>query len=159
MVTSVNKINVNFDKYDTIDSSLIASRDYIRQFGLKEDYVEYHVYTKNGNLLYSNYNYTDYKIPGTLQGAANTYTEELEFFPGDVVESLGFTYGTYNVQFNVYRKKVVDINQKVFFIKEISNDRKELRISSNDLSNLTLEEGVINFLYEIQSSSYKFRRQ
>jgi hypothetical protein len=154
MVTSVNKINVNFDKYDTIDSSLIASRDYIRQFGLKEDYVEYHVYTKNGNLLYSNYNYTDYKIPGTLQGAANTYTEELEFFPGDVVESLGFTYGTYNVQFNVYRKKVVDINQKVFFIKEISNDRKELRISSNDLSNLTLEEGVINFLYEIQSSSY-----
>jgi hypothetical protein len=154
MVTSVNKINVNFDKYDTIDSSLIASRDYIRQFGLKEDYVEYHVYTKNGSLLYSNYNYTDYKVPGTLQGAANTYTEELEFFPGDVVESLGFTYGTYNVQFNVYRKKVVDINQKVFFIKEISNDRKELRISSNDLSNLTLEEGVINFLYEIQSSSY-----
>ena len=154
MVTSVNKININFDKYDTIDSSLIASRDYIRQFGLKEDYVEYHVYTKNGDLLYSNYNYTDYKIPGTLQGSSNTYTEELEFFPGDVVESLGFTYGTYNVQFNVYRKKVVDINQKVFFIKEISNDRKELRISSNDLSNLTLEEGVVNFLYEIQSSPY-----
>jgi hypothetical protein len=154
MVTSVNKINVNFDKYDTIDSSLIASRDYIRQFGLKEDYVEYHVYTKNGSLLYSNYNYKDYRIPGTLQGSTSTYTEELEFFPGNVVESLGFTYGTYNVQFNVYRKKIVDINQKVFFIKEISNDRKELRISSNDLSNLTIEEGVLNFLYEIQSSSY-----
>lgn len=154
MVTSVNKINVNFDKYDTIDSSLISSREYIRQFGLKEDYVEYHVYTKNGSLLYSNYNYTDYRVPGTLQGAANTYTEELEFFPGNLVENLGFTYGTYNVQFNVYRKKIIDINQKVFFIKEISNDRKELRISSNDLSNLTIEEGVINFLYEIQSSPY-----
>jgi hypothetical protein len=154
MVTSVNKINVNFDKYDTIDSSLIASRDYIRQFGLKEDYVEYHVYTKNGSLLYSNYNYTEYRVPGTLQGSDTTYTQELEFFPGNVVEGLGFTYGTYNVQFNVYRKKIVDINQKVFFIKEISNDRKELRISSNDLSNLTLEEGVVNFLYEIQSSSY-----
>jgi hypothetical protein len=154
MVTSVNKINVSFDKYDTIDSSLIASRDYIRQFGLKEDYVEYHVYTKNGSLLYSNYNYTEYRIPATLQGSENTYTEELEFFPGSVVESLGFTYGTYNVQFNVYRKKIVDINQKVFFIKEISNDRKELRISSNDLSNLTIEEGVINFLYEIQTASY-----
>ena len=154
MVTSINKINANLDKYDNIDSSLIASRDYIRQFGLKEDYVEYHIYTKNGSLLYSNYNYTDYKVPGTLQGSTNTYTEELEFFPGDVVESLGFTYGTYNVQFNVYRKKIVDINQKVFFIKEISNDRKELRISTNDLSNLTVEEGVVNFLYEIQSSSY-----
>lgn len=154
MVTSINKINSSFDKYDTIDSSLIASRDYIRQFGLKEDYVEYHVYTTNGTLLYSDYNYIDYKVPGTLQGSTNTYTEELEFFPGTVVENLGYTYGTYNVQFNVYRKKIVDINQKVFFIKDISKDRKELRISSNDLSNLTLEEGVVNFLYEIQTSSY-----
>lgn len=154
MVTSINKINSGFTKYDTIDSSLIASRDYIRQFGLKEDYVEYHVYTTNGTLLYSNYNYTDYRVPGTLQGSANTYTQELEFYPGTVVENLGYTYGTYNVQFNIYRKKIVDINQKVFFIKEISKDRKELRISSNDLSNLTLEEGVLNFLYEIQSSSY-----
>ena len=154
MVTSINEINSGFTKYDTIDSSLIASRDYIRQFGLKEDYVEYHVYTTNGTLLYSNYNYTDYKVPGTLQGSTNTYTQELEFFPGTVVENLGYTYGTYNVQFNVYRKKIVDINQKVFFIKEISKDRKELRISSNDLSNLTLEEGVLNFLYEIQTASY-----
>lgn len=154
MVTSVNKINSGFTKYDTVDSSLIASRDYIRQFGLKEDYVEYHVYTTNGTLLYSNYNYTDYRVPGNLQGAANTYTQELEFFSGAVVENLGYTYGTYNVQFNVYRKKIVDINQKVFFIKEISKDRKELRISSNDISNLTIEEGVINFLYEIQTSSY-----
>ena len=154
MVKSVNKINSNIDKYDTIDTSLIASREYVRQFGLKEDYVEYHVYTNNDSLISSNYNYTDYRVPGTLQGSTDTYTQELELFPGTVVESLGFTYGTYKVQFNVFRKKIVDINSKVFYIKELSKDRTELRITSNDLSNLTIEDGVVNFLYEIQSSPY-----
>lgn len=154
MVKSVNKVNVNLDKYDTIDTSLITSREYVRQFGLKEDYVEYHVYTISDSLIYSNYNYIDYKIPGTLQGAESTYTQELELFPESVVENLGFTYGTYKVQFNIFRKKIVDINSKVFYIKELSNDRTELRVTSNDLSNLTIEDGVVNFLYEIQSSPY-----
>ena len=154
MIVSVQKINESLAKYDTIDSSLIASRDYIRQFGLPEDYVEYHVYTKGNSLLFSEYNYTGYRIPGTLQGGTETYTEELQFFPEAVIENLGFTYGTYIVQFNVFRKKVVNINQKSFFIKEISNDRKELRISTNDFSDLTVEEGVVNFLYEIQNSQY-----
>lgn len=154
MIVSVQKINESLAKYDTIDSSLITSRDYIRQFGLPEDYVEYHVYTKGNSLLFSEYNYTGYRVPGDLQGSTETYTEELQFFPETVIENLGFTYGTYIVQFNVFRKKVVNINQKSFFIKEISNDRKELRISTNDFSDLTVEEGVVNFLYEIQNSQY-----
>jgi len=154
MVVSVNRIESKLDKYDVIDDSLIASRDYIRQFGLKEDYVEYHLYTKNDVLLSSNYNYTDYKVPGDLQGSSETYTEELEFFPEQILENLGFTFGVYKVQFNIFRKKVVDINQKIFFIKEISADRKEIRVSTNDISNLSIQEGVINFLYEIETSSY-----
>lgn len=154
MVVSVNKIEKTLSQYDTVDSSLISSRDYIRQFGLPEDYVEYHIYTKDDLLLFSNYRYTGYKIPGTLQGAESTYTQELQFFPDQVIEDSGLIYGTYIVQFNVFRKKVVNINEKSFFIKEISSDRTELRISTNDFSNLTIEDGVVNFLYEIQNSQY-----
>lgn len=154
MVVSVNKIERTLTQYDTVDSSLISSRDYIRQFGLPEDYVEYHIYTKDDLLLFSNYRYTGYKIPGTLQGAESTYTQELQFFPDQVIEDSGLIYGTYIVQFNVFRKKVVNINEKSFFIKEISSDRTELRISTNDFSNLTIEDGVVNFLYEIQNSQY-----
>lgn len=154
MVISVNRVNKSLTQYDTIDSSLVASREYVRQFGLKEDYVEYHIYTKGNSLLFSNYNYVDYKIPGTLQGAEQTYTEEIQFFPESVVQQLGFTYGTFIAQFNVLRKKIVDINDPVFFIKEISSDRTEIRVSTNVVSNLSIEEGVINFLYEIQNSAY-----
>lgn len=154
MSVTVKKINDNLTQYDTIDTSLVSSRDYIRQFGLKEDYVEYHIYTKGNSLIYSNYNYLEYRIPGTLQGSSETYTNEIQLFPDNVVEQLGFTYGTFKVQFNILRKKIVDINQKIFFIKDISSDRKELRISTNDVSNLSIEEGVVNLLFEIQSSSY-----
>lgn len=154
MSITVKKISGNLTQYDTIDTSLVSSRDYIRQFGLKEDYVEYHIYTKGNSLIYSNYNYLDYKIPGTLQGSTETYTNEIQLFPETVVEQLGFTYGSFTVQFNILRKKIVDINQKIFFIKEISSDRKEIRVSTNDVSNLSIEEGVLNLLFEIQSSSY-----
>lgn len=154
MGTTVKKINTTLTQYDTIDTSLVSSRDYIRQFGLKEDYIEYHVYTKANTLLYSNYNYSDYKVPGDLQGSEETYTEEIQLFPETIVQQLGFTYGTFVVQFNILRKKIVDINQKIFFIKEISNDRTEIRVSTNDISNLSIEEGVLNFLFEIQNSSY-----
>ena len=154
MIVSVKQINKSLSKYDTIDNSLISSREYIRQFGLPEDYIEYHVYTKGESLLFSEYNYTQYRVPGNLQGYTETYTEEIQLFPENIIEELGFTYGTYVVQFNIFRKKVVNINQRSFFIKEISSDRTELRISTNDFSNLTIEEGVVNFIYEIQSSQY-----
>jgi hypothetical protein len=154
MIVSLNRINRSLTQYDTIDSSLVSSRDYIRQFGLPEDYVEYHIYTNGGSLLFSKNNYTDYKVPGDLQGSTNTYTEELQLFPESVVEQLGFTYGTFIVQFNILRKKIVNVNDPVFFIKEISSDRTEIRVSTNAISNFSIEEGVVNFIYEIQTSSY-----
>lgn len=154
MVVSVTKIDKNLDRYDTIDSSLVSSRDYIRQFGLPEDYVEYHIYTKGEVLLSSNYTYKGYKIPGNLKSGESTFSQEIQFYPETILEELGYTYGSYLVQFNVYRKKIVDLNEKVFFIKEISPDRKELRVSSNILSSLTIQDGVVNFINEIQTASF-----
>ena len=40
MILSENRIDVNLSKYDVIDESLIASKDFVRIFGLTEDYVE-----------------------------------------------------------------------------------------------------------------------
>ena len=121
MVVSEKRINVNLNKYDTIDESLIASRDFLRLFGIKEDYVEAHVYTLDGRILYSDYDYKDYSIPGTLQGKEVTTTSELVFNPSKLVQYLGYYVGTFRVEYNILRKKVIDTNQKVFFIKEIDN--------------------------------------
>jgi hypothetical protein len=154
MVVSEKRINVNLNKYDTIDESLIASRDFLRLFGIKEDYVEAHVYTLDGRILYSDYDYKDYSIPGTLQGKEVTTTSELVFNPSKLVQYLGYYVGTFRVEYNILRKKVIDTNQKVFFIKEISPNRKEIRISSNSISSKDIQDGVVNFINEMQNSSY-----
>ena len=154
MIISEKKLNIDLSKYDNIDSSLIVTKDLQRTFGIPEDYVEAHIYTINDVLIYSDYDYKGYKIPGTLQGQETTTTDTLEFSPGQHLQSLGYSLGTYRVDYNILRKKVFNINQKVFFIKEISADRTELRICSNTVSNNDIESGVLNFINEIQSSAY-----
>ena len=154
MIVSENRLNVNLAKYDTIDSSLIASKDFVRVFGLPEDYVEAHLYSNDGRLLDSNYAFKGYTIPGQLQGQATTTTEQLSFTPGNDIEKLGYVVGTYRVEYNILRTKIFNTNQPIFFIKQISSDRTEIQITSNDISSADIENGTLNFINEIQSSPY-----
>jgi hypothetical protein len=155
MIVSEKKISLNLNKYDVIDQSLITSKNFVRNFGSQEDYVEAHLYTASDVIIYSNYDYKDYRLPGDLKPSGEvTNTNSLIFSPGQQIESLGYVAGVYKVVYNILRKKIVNTNQKVFFIKEISPDRKELRVSSNSISNLDIQNGTINFINEIQSSAY-----
>lgn len=155
MVLSVNRItDTEIKKYDTIDQSLIASKDFTRNFGEPEDYIEAHVYTQNGKLIFSDYNCMQYKVPSDKGANDTSLTNSIEFDAGAYLEFLGYTIGSYEVGYNIYRKKVINTNEKVFFIKEISSDRTEIRLSSNSLQNIDIENGVLNFLFEFQSSPY-----
>lgn len=154
MIVYEKKIQENLNSYDVIDQSLISSRDFIRNFGTNEDYVEAHVYSANNVLLYSNYNFTGYNIPATLKGEEETTTNFLEFFPGNLIEQVGYISGKYKVVYNILRKKIVNTNTKVFFIKNISTDRTELRIISNSIPDVSIQEGTVNFINEIQTSPY-----
>ena len=155
MIVYEKRINIDTNNYDVIDQALITSREFIRNFGIDGDYVEAHVYNASRNKkLYSDYNYKDYKIPGTLKGEEVTTTNYLEFSPGKFIESLGYIAGRYVVAYNILRKKIVNTSSKAFFIKQISSDRTELRIISNEISDAEIQNGVVNFIQEYQSSSY-----
>ena len=49
------------DRYSTQDNNLIPSVNLPENFGGKGDYIEYFIYDKGNNLLYSDYNYSNYK--------------------------------------------------------------------------------------------------
>lgn len=155
MIVYEKKIEVSTNTYDVIDQELITSRDFVRNFGLSEDYVEVHVYNiARSRLLYSDYNSKAYKIPPTLKGEEETVTNYLEFSPGSLIENLGYIAGRYVVTYNILRKKIVNASGKSFFIKEISPDRTELRVISNQISDAEVQSGVVNFIQEYQSSTY-----
>lgn len=155
MVISVNRItDQGLDKYDTLDQSLIPSKDFIRNFGDVNDYVEAHIYTKDGRLLQSDYNYKGYNIPTDINVQVVSTVNSLVFDPAAHIQSLGYNAGDFKIDYRVYRKKLFDLSQKTFFINEISADRKEVRIISNLISDSTVESNTLNFLYEIQISQY-----
>jgi len=154
MIVSENRINENLGKYETTDESLISSKQLIRNFGLPEDYVEAHIYTSTNVLISSDNNFTGYNIPGKLKGEEVTTTNQLEFSASELLISSGYVAGSYKVTYNIFRKKVFDTNEKVFFIKEISADRTELRISTNLISNNDVQYGVGNLINEMQTAPY-----
>lgn len=155
MIVYEKKVDIATNNYDVIDQVLIASRDFVRNFGLKEDYVEVHVYNSSrSRLLYSDYNSKAYKIPPTLKGEEETVTNYLQFSPGTLIESIGYIAGRYIVTYNILRKKIVNSSGKSFFIKQISSDRTELRVISNQISDAEVQSGVVNFIQEYQSSTY-----
>src|SRR6478736_3891748 len=107
MVVSVNKISdQGLDKYDTLDQSLIPSKDFIRNFGDVNDYVEAHVYTKDNRLLQSDYNYKGYTIPADISVASTDTINSIIFDPAAHLQSLGYNAGDFKIDYRVYRKKL-----------------------------------------------------
>ena len=83
-----NKLNLN---------KSVTSREILRKFGKEEDIIELHIYNTKGNLLTSEYNFTDYKLSEPL-------SSELNVNPTSILKSRGFTTGKYNLTFNIHRK-------------------------------------------------------
>jgi len=150
-VVSINQIkDPALDKYDTIDQVLIPSQSFLRNFNPTTDYVECHVYTQDDILLDSNYNVTEYTLPDTGYNTSN----QILFDPGTYLTSRNYNVGDFKLDYRIYRHQIYNLSSYTFFITEISTDRTEIRLSSNIVSNLTLETNTLNFINQVQSSPY-----
>ena len=152
MATTVSKISNSNNILSGSSSQLVVTKNMVRNFGSPEDYVELHIADPAGKILYSISPFTNYQIPGNFQ--TTTTIQDLVFDPATDLKNIGIQYGDYNLTYNVLRPKIVKSNIKVFFIKEISGDRTELRLITNNVSNIDVENGTNDFINEIQSLSY-----
>ena len=62
-------------RYSTEDTNLISSKKLQENFGGTNDYIELFVYDAGGNLLNSNYNYLNYKLPTNVGLTPGTTTQ------------------------------------------------------------------------------------
>jgi hypothetical protein len=152
MATTVSKISNSNNILSGSSSQLVTTKNMVRNFGSPEDYVELHIADPAGKILYSISPFTNYQIPGNFQ--TTTTIQDLVFDPATDLKNIGIQYGDYNLTYNVLRPKIVKSNIKVFFIKEISGNRTELRLITNNVSNIDVENGTNDFINEIQSLSY-----
>ena len=171
---------IEVSRYDNADLKLITSKKIQKRFSNKKDYIEYHVYDIGNNLLNTNYDYKQYKLPSnyslnpgvtsslninntTVTGAevtnvSNLSTTEslypiIEIDPVQDLQDLGYTSGEFKVQYNVFKNKISKFPNADLFIKEISPDRTEIRVGSVVLTDSQLESGSLELINSYSSSS------
>jgi hypothetical protein len=154
MATIINKIISSNNILPGSTSTLVASKDMTRNFGATEDYVELHIADPAGKHLFSVVPFLNYKVPGGSQPTDTYNTQELEFDPAIDLKNLGIQFGDYIITYNILRPKISPSYNLSFFIKDISPDRTEIRLSTSNLSNTDIENNTLNFILEFQSTAY-----
>ena len=134
--------------------TLVANKEMTRKFGQPEDFVELHVYNNTNTLLQSIVPFKNYKVPNSGVTGDVEEAKELEFDPAVDIQTLGYSQGNYIVDYNVLRPKIYSGVERVFFVKEISSDRLELRLNSTTLNNQFILENGSNFINEFQNTPY-----
>jgi len=154
MAVNINKIITNNSILTGSSVDLVSSKNMTRNFGSAEDYVELYIEDPAGDNLYSIIPFMNYQTPGIYQPTDTYNIQELEFDPATDLQDLAISYGDYILTYNVLRPKIVKNYNLSFFIKEISADRTEIRLSTNNISNTDIETNTLDFIIEFQSVSY-----
>ena len=165
-------------RYSDNDTRLINSFSLQEEFGSSSDYIESFLYDTSGNLLYSNYNYRNFKLPVTSRLTPNSSSSFninnsipienigvesiitsgsslpiIEIDPVKDIQNLGYNSGEFKTQYNFFKNKISDYNSELF-IKEISSDRTELRVCSTTFTNIELETKVTELINQATNSRY-----
>ena len=166
-------------RYDTDDINLIPITTLKEYFGGADNYIEYYVYDAGSNLLNTNYNYLDYKLPTTTGLKPNTVPDPniagniqtdnvgivstldtgsgaiypiIEIDPVTDIQSYGYSSGEFKVRYNLFQNKISNPTEKALYIKEISQDRTEIRLASTTLTDANIETATNALINEINST-------
>jgi len=168
-------------RYSSEDTNLIISQKLQENFGGTNDYIEYYVYDAGGNLLNSNYNYLSYKLPpstgltpavntppnttGNIQttniGIDSTLVPQtgslypiIEIDPVADLQNLGYSSGEFNIRYNFFTNTLSNYINEALFVKEISQDRTEVRLTSTTLTDSEIESVANSMIDKINNSAY-----
>lgn len=142
---------VNQD-YSNQDLNLLNEYEIVRNFGASQDIVEYYVYSADKSLIAANYNFKNYNTQQTSEDT-NLY-DTIYLDPTEDVKSAGYDIGEYNVNYFFYRTLFLSNFETRFYIKEISSDRTEIKISTNNVSYNALGTSYLNYIASKQAKSF-----
>ena len=157
-LTSGRITSVKAPEKNKFEAALLEGKTFqqsFREFGKVEDYIELNIYNTNDDLITHIRDFRDFSLSPT--GIINPQTglsNEIILDPSKILTELNFNAGDFKLEYRFQRKKIFNSFQKIFFIKEISNSRNEIRIQSGELNNSQLEQRYKLFEQEIRESVY-----
>ncbi len=148
-IIQVNPDNFQLQEYSSNDSSLIASFELDTNFTSSTDYIEYSVYDANQSLIYPADTSTS-----AIARNYNVIEGDINLQPDLECENLGLFEGIFYVSYEFYRKRAGSDKNNTYYIKEISSDRKELRLSSTAILPGNMIGAVNEFVQYRNSSTF-----
>ena len=155
---NVNVQNINYieipenQDYSPKDQGILNSIFITRNFGTETDYIENFIYSPSGELLASNYNFTNFTVQNTFEDS-NLYNQVI-FSPESDVQSQGINQGSTNSVYYFYRKLFNSSSDQKFILKTISSDRTELRVILPSVSVDDLQRSFVSWANNINTRNY-----
>jgi hypothetical protein len=153
VITSINPDIFAVQDYTFEDFTIVPNFEVTSSFITLTDYVEYFIYDGNNTLLTGSqlvdYTFTD--DPGIIVSGGYA---TMDIDPSATLVANGFDVGVYNIVYNFFQNELGSNPTASFYIKDISPDRTELRLSSNFISGSTILETYPEFSAQLASSSF-----
>jgi hypothetical protein len=130
--------------YNSQDVSLIVSFNSESAFNQDTDYIEYHVYNGAKQLVDTVERLSSFKI----------YDNKLNIFPESDLESRGYVQGKYYTYYNFLTPLLSSSVDELYYITEISSDRTEIRLASNDILGGDTVDSTQTLINRIEQAPY-----
>ena len=134
LVTNIDPTTLEIQTYSPQDISVLSPEVINPIFDpSKGDYVEYTIVSPNRDFQITEQDLTNITV--TSNNAADGAVFSINLNPEKDLRDKGFSNGEYNVIYNFLRKELNSSPEdRIFYIKEISGDRTELRLGTNALT-------------------------
>jgi hypothetical protein len=144
-IQSVNPDTLEFQTYQQSDSELISSFS-VEDIAFTSSYnkIEYYVLDANQNVILSNYDFKEY----------NLENNSIVIDPTINLTNQGFDEGQYYTLYNFVSPILNSSPTNTYFISEISSDRTELRLASNNLDSQAITNGYNDFVAQNITENY-----
>ena len=140
-VTIIDSTTFETPHYTPGDEQAITSIAVNSTFTTEDGRVEALVYDLDGNLLNYNPNAKYSSIENGVGGNLSL-SDALLVYPEDEVKGLGLNIGKYNIFYNFLNNELGSSESKPFSIKQISANRKEIRLTTSFSSEEELQEKI-----------------
>ena len=144
--TEIPTSEIDISLQDTLSLD-INSKTIDKTFGRSDDYIELHIYNSNNQLIYSEENFKDFTQEEPL-------SSNIQVDPQKILSDRNFITGQFRIKLNILKNKIFNSETFPFIIKEISNNRREIKSVSPIVVNQTLDIAVNGFIADIEASSY-----
>lgn len=125
-----------------------------KEFGALNDGVELTIFNSNEDIIEIEYNHKNYKNVGNINNS-DLYNS-ISLNPEEDLTKYRYSDGQFDLLYTFYRNLFDSSFTNNYYIKEISLDRKEIKIVNPNIEYLTLQQQFINYISNKNANQFYY---